>query len=241
MRMKRRRKVRLLDLFSGAGGAAYGYWLAAQALGIDIEIDGVDIVPQPQYPFHFIQADAMTIPLDGYDLIHASPPCQDFSPATGWLQPGRTRKTHPRLITPTRERLKVWGGMWVLENVRNALVEMENPVMLCGTSLGLRVQRHRIFDSSHLLFAAGPCRHRPYDVSVRTHRAEYLGGIGEMHLCHNGQMRFRNAYCPAPEAKKAMGIDWMTMDELGEAIPPAYTEHLGRQLLTAFISEQAIA
>lgn len=167
VRQMRRQIIRLLDLFCGAGGSAYGYWLAALALGIEIEITGVDIKPQPHYPFHFVQADAMTYPLNGFDMVHASPPCQDYSASNRWTWPGRERKEHPRLIIPTRARLIASGRPWVLENVRQAMQEMVHPAMLCGTSFGLRVQRHRLFDASVHLFAAGRCNHRPWDVSVR--------------------------------------------------------------------------
>src|SRR5690348_4826231 len=130
--------MRLLDLFCGGGAAAEGYHRA----GFD-EIVGVDINPQPHYPFTFIQADALTFPLDGFDAIHASPPCQDFA-QTRYIVSRRGRE-YPRLIAPTRERLIASGLPWIMENVEGA--PLMNPVTLCGTALGLRVRRHRLFRS----------------------------------------------------------------------------------------------
>lgn len=220
--------MRLLDLCCGPGAGARGYQRAG------FYVVGVDIRPQPHYAGdEFIQADALTFPLDGFAVIHASPPCDDYSPGNKWLRPGQVRIQHPRLILPLRERLMASGVPWVIENVRGALPEMVNPLMLCGTAFGLRVQRHRIFDCSHLIFGAGPCRHRPYDVSVRSHRTEYLG-VWEDATTKRGQRVKRAPYCPMPEARSAMGIDWpIGQEEMGEAIPPAYTEHIGRQLLAA--------
>ena len=228
--------MRMLDLFCGAGGCAVGYHRAVQELGIELEIIGVDIAPQKRYPFTFIQADAMTFPLNGFDFIHASPPCQDYSPGSRYGVD--SRGAHHRLIIPTRDRLKANGAPWILENVRGAHEDMYNPVRLCGTSLGLRVQRHRLFDSSHLFFSAGPCNHRPYDVSVRCKRSEYLLAYTQV-VTRNGICVHRPPDCPKSVAQVAMGIDWMTTLEMGEAIPPAYTEWLGRQMFTAISSSLA--
>ena len=113
--------MRLLDLFCGAGGAAMGYHRAG------FEVVGIDIAPQPNYPFEFVQADAMEFPLDGFDAIHASPPCQAYTAlATG---------KHPRLIEPMRERLASSGVPWVIENVVGA--PLRQPVLLCGSMFGL--------------------------------------------------------------------------------------------------------
>lgn len=237
--------MRLLDLFCGAGGAGEGYARAG------FEVIGVDLNPKPlrHNPHECYQGDALAV-LDtlldggmwqGYRLgdfaaIHASPPCLDYSPGNTWLRPGQTRKRHARLIVPVRERLIATGTPWVLENIRNALIDMVHPVLLCGTSFGLRVQRHRLFDSSVMLFAAGQCHHRIGDVSVRSHRTEFLG-IGTPHVGPSGRTQLRNEYCPTPAARSAMGIDWMTQEELGQAIPPAYTHWIGRQLMT--VLEQA--
>jgi DNA (cytosine-5)-methyltransferase 1 len=122
-------RPRLLDLYCGAGGAAIGYWRAG------FDVTGVDI-PQPRYPFRFVQADALTFPLDGYDVVHASPPCQDS------LSLRVLRRRLPRLIPPTRARLRAWGGLYVIENVGRA--PLTNCVTLCGSSFGLGVRRHRL-------------------------------------------------------------------------------------------------
>jgi DNA (cytosine-5)-methyltransferase 1 len=240
-------KPHLLDLFCGAGGAGEGYARAGfEVIGCDL-----DAKPLHHNPHECYQGDALEV-LDtllageawqGYHLrdfamVRASPPCQDYSSGSSWLTPARPVKLqHPRLIVPVRERLMRTGLPWEIENVRNALPDMLNPVMLCGTMFGLRVQRHRIFDSSHLLFAAGACHHQPYDVSVRKHRTEYLGLRTNPHTMPSGEIRYRNPHCPIIAARSAMGIDWMNSGELGEAIPPAYTEFLGRQLYSAIESE----
>src|SRR5512146_881208 len=120
---------RLLDLFCGAGGAAMGYHRAC------FEVVGVDINPQPHYPFEFHQADALTYPLDGFDVIHASPPCQDYTIAS--LYHRMNGKTYPDLIEPTRKHLMRSSSVWVMENVPGA--PLINPIMLCGSMFGLEV------------------------------------------------------------------------------------------------------
>lgn len=119
-----------------------------------------------------------------------------------------------------------------------ALVDMENPVMLCGTALGLRVQRHRLFDSSHVLFSPGACNHRPYDVGVYGSSATFLGTKGKKRKRGNG-WDTRPLLATKADAQRAMGIDWMSMHEMCECIPPAYTEWLGRQLITAIEASRA--
>lgn len=233
-------KPLLLDLFCGAGGAGEGYHRAG------FRVVGCDLNPKPlrHNPHECYQGDALAVLdtlLDGgmwngyrlsdFSVIHASPPCQDYS--VGRNYNGRESKPHnfPRLIEPTRDRLISSGLMWVLENVVGAS-ELLNPLTICGTALGLRVQRHRRFESSHLVFGVGPCRHRPFDVSVRRHRCDYLGAY-QTAITAKGKAVRRPPTCPITDARAAMDIDWMTSDELGEAIPPAYTEWLGRQLLAA--------
>ena len=129
---------RLLDLFSGAGGAAVGYHRA----GFDVV--GVDINPQPRYPFEHHQGDAMTWPLEGFDVVHASPPCQAYVTLAGdgW----------PDLIGPVLERLTAWGGPWVIENVPTAPI---HGLTICGQSFGLGVRRHRVFASNVFLMGPG--------------------------------------------------------------------------------------
>lgn len=206
-------KPRLLDLFCGAGGAAMGYARAG------FEVVGVDINPQPHYPFEFHQGDAMTFPLDGFDAIHASPPCQRYSVATVF-HPGRQAQ-HPDLVDPCRDRLQSAGVPWVIENVMGA--PLRNPIMLCGTMFdGLRVYRHRNFEASPAIY--WPPQHyqhpeRPAEVGRR--------------VPDHGWMTVAGHFSDVKAASRAMGIDWMTRDELRQAIPPAYTEWIGKQLLAA--------
>lgn len=195
-------KPRLLDLCCGAGGASVGYARAG------FEVVGVDIMPQPRYPFTFYLADALTFPLEGFDAIHASPPCQAYSVCQRFL---KRPDAYPVFLPDLRERLRRWGGPWILENVVGA--PMPGAVLLCGTMFGLGVLRHRLFESSHLLFAPARCWHRG--------KTQEYGGS---YVCVAGH-RFRR-----DEARQAMGIGWMTAKELCQAIPPAYTEWLGRQL-----------
>lgn len=214
-------KPRLLDLFCGAGGAAMGYHRAG------FEVVGVDIKPQPHYPFEFHQADAMTWPLDGFDVIHASPPCQAYSTLRGF-----TDGSYPRLIGPTRDRLLPLGLPWVIENVVGS--DLVAPIRLCGSSFGLRVWRHRLFEMSDPPVLVPTCSHyfhpEPLDVTG-------TGGPSSKPRTAPGGGLSRKPRSMA-EAGAAMGIDWMTRPEISEAIPPAYTEWIGRQLLLAI---QAVA
>jgi len=211
------RRPRLLDLFCGGGGASAGY----HAAGFDVV--GVDIAPQPDYPFPFIQADALTVDLAGFDVIAASPPCQRWSTGT---PPGR-RDRHPDLIAPVRERLRAAlampDGPWayVIENVPGA--PLCDPVTVCGDSLRLGVRRHRLFESN-LPLAGTPCWHDRPEPPVAVY------GTYNQH-----SRARRRAGMPAPTtdtARAAMGIDWMPWPALTQAIPPAYTFWLGVQLLT---------
>lgn len=191
-------KPRLLDLFCGAGGAAMGYWRA----GFDVV--GVDIKPQPNYSFEFIQADAMTYPLDGFDVIHASPTCQAFARVTAWRG---DRGNHPDLLSPTLARLAGVNVPWVVENVPEAGLRAD--YRLCGTQFGLRVRRHRDFQRGN--WAAfdliQPCQ------CYRNRRL--------LPFEHKAERAFADA----------MGCTWMTKEEGRQAIPPAYTEYIGGQLL----------
>ena len=216
-------RFRILDLFCGAGGAAVGYHRAG------FEVVGVDIAPQPNYPFEHYQADAvrwLRAWADGefwyvqntFDAIHASPPCQAFTSLKGM----HNAKQHDDLLTPTRELLKATGLPYVIENVEGA--PMRNPVMLCGSAFGLeaegaRLQRHRLFETNFPLLSPG-CAHG---------RASRVIGVYGGH----GRDRRRkvNTQDFSTDARReAMGIDWMTGAELSQAIPPAYTEHIGTYL-----------
>jgi DNA (cytosine-5)-methyltransferase 1 len=210
-------RPRLLDLFCGAGGAAMGYHRA----GFDVV--GVDIKPQPRYPFEFHQADAMTFPLAGFDAIHASPPCQDHSTlailrdqahGTGWM------------LAATRIRLQEAGVPWVLENVRGA--PMQPHLVLCGCVVGLgELERKRLFETWPVLFdLRPPCHHAKPPVDVTGTGGPASRPKGQRGGIHRKPRNLAHA-------REVMGIDWMTRPELNQAIPPAYTEHIGTQLLDA--------
>lgn len=185
------------------------------------DVVGVDIKPQPRYPFEFHQGDAMTWPLDGFDAIHASPPCQAYSVATLFHR-GR-RDQHPDLVPATRERLHRARVPYAIENVMGA--PLQNAVMLCGTMFPgqLKVYRHRLFESWPAIYFP-PAAHNPH-----VHRPTEVG----RRVAEHGWMTVAGHFSSAEAAGKAMGIDWMTRDELAQAIPPAYTEFIGRQLLAA--------
>lgn len=206
-------RPRLLDLFCGGGGAAMGYHRAG------FDVTGVDIAPQPHYPFEFIQADAMTFPLDGFSVIHASPPCQR------WSAMNRAVKAdHPDLITPVRARLRASGLPYVIENVEHAV--LIEPWTLCGTQFGLRTRRHRGFEVWPVPTMLLPA----CDCGGRVARGELLG-----HRLRGKVAPGRRTPPPMPESARldVYGVPWMTGREARQAIPPAYTEYIGRQLLAA--------
>lgn len=209
-------KPRALDLFCGGGGATKGLQEAGY------HVTGVDINPQPHYcgdAFH--QTDALTFPLEGYDLIWASPPCQFGSVAT----PGAHRHKHPNLIGPIRDRLTAQGAPYIIENVEGSRAHLINPVMLCGTMFGLRFWRHRYFEVPALgLVLTPPCRHTGRMVLLTGSH-----GHGGQAFAPNGP-RYDDTLA---DKKKAVGIDWMTEAEMTQAIPPAYSEYLAMQLLIA--------
>lgn len=206
--------MRLLDLFCGAGGASRGYADAG------FEVVGVDIADQPNYPYEFHRADAMTFPLDGFDVIHASPPCQSF---TAYRRRGDgVGDGYPDLIAATRERLSATGLPYIIENVPGA--PLLNPLTLCGSSFGLDVRRHRCFESNAPLMAM-PCNHAaqaPCRFPGATNRKPMNRATVEI-----GVWRI-----PLHVQQEAMGIDWMTLRELSESIPPAYTAFLGEQIMS---------
>lgn len=267
-------RPRLLDLYCGAGGAAYGYMLAG------FHVEGVDIKPQPHYRGHaFVQMDALEyLAAHGggqdYAVLHASPPCQAYSALKHYARPG-----HPMLIQDVRAALQATGKPYVIENVIGAPLRW--PLMLCGSMFGLQTEcgaqlrRHRIFESNYLLMSPGHCRHGDRAIAVNGHEfrneAERWQERRMETICISGdhphnprlwraqQRRMKPATImivdatprdPATdtipqqnvrrnqiretfsvdEARIAMGIPWMTMRELAQAIPPAYTQWIGDQL-----------
>jgi DNA (cytosine-5)-methyltransferase 1 len=214
-----------VDLFCGAGGAAVGYHRAG------FDVIGIDIVDQPRYPFRFVRADVFQVwsilvhPQFGSmpAAVHASPPCQLWSDATGV---SGNRDDWPDLITPTRERLLEMGNVpYVIENVPRA--PLRHPVTLCGVRFPeLAVIRHRSFETNWPLTAP---LHTPHPlVYTMDKRKAHHGKLDE---AESFVQVTGGGNCSADRAREAMGIDWMTKAELNEAIPPAYTEWVGRQLL----------
>ena len=209
--------MRLLDLFCGAGGAAVGY----QRAGFD-EIVGIDMEPQPNYPFAFVQADALKFHLDGLDLIHASPPCQKYSR----LNPV-TKKKYPDLIRAVRRRIKAYT--YVIENVPGS--PLDNPLMLCGTMFGLRVLRHRLFEIPRWHFDVIDPLHCDHKGRTQKNSRDRGKGAPTPSLATCKYLTITGADYIAEDGRAAMGIGWMTKKELSQAIPPAYTEYIGRTLI----------
>jgi DNA (cytosine-5)-methyltransferase 1 len=211
----------LLDLFCGAGGAAMGYHQAGW------EVVGVDVKPQPRYPFEFHQGDALEWldrRLTWVDAIHASPPCQEFSVGSN-IQKARG-KTYVDLVTPTRDQLRTVGLPYVIENVHKAPIRSD--LLLCGTMfMGLRVIRHRIFETTVHIPTLPHYRH-PLVYSRDRRRP----------AAHSDMDPSRSYVTVAGESARvgdmatAMEIDWMFARELNEAVPPAYTRYIGKHLLS---------
>lgn len=216
------KKKRLLDLFCGAGGAAMGYALAG------FDVTGVDIAPQPRYPFAFHQADALDFAwLHGhkFDAIHASPPCQGYS-ACRFL-PQNAGNEYALLIDATRRMLRSLHVPYVIENVAGAPLQM--PVVLEGRMFGLRVLRKRLFECSFFLLAP-PVPHRP--------KRKLVADISEF---ERGQYEFVSVYgqrFAVQVGRDAMQIPWMTRSELAQAIPPAYTQFIGSALYQFLIRQE---
>lgn len=210
-------RPRLLDLFCGAGGAAMGYYRA----GFDVV--GVDIKPQPRYPFEFVQGDALEYcAAHGaeFDAIHASPPCQAYSAS----RTIRGYTNHPDLVAPTRAALVATGKPYVIENVKGAPL-VEPLVVLYGTMFGLRTMRQRLFeyrgfDMPFTLAPSKPAKSAKMGRIAKPDQWITIAGKG-------------GARGTKQQWMDAIGIDWMCVEELAQAIPPAYTEYIGRQLLQA--------
>jgi DNA (cytosine-5)-methyltransferase 1 len=216
-------KPRLLDLFCCAGGAGMGYHRAG------FEVVGVDIEPQPRYPFEFHRADALEYLREHsheFDVIHASPPCQAF---TKYKNVRRDLpQKYPDLIDPTRKALIQSGKTWILENVVGAPVS--GMIMLCGSMFGLDIRRHRLFESDVMMMTP-PCNHSIWEPN------RFPGGRsrerGNARVLCRGTVEIGRWNIPLDIQQKAMGMDWTELHELSEAIPPAYTEYIGKQLLQA--------
>lgn len=216
-------KPRLLDLFCGAGGAAKGYADAG------FDVTGVDIVAQPHYPYRFIQADALTFPLDGYDAIHASPECKAYTNCN--LAP---KAKYLKLIKAIRERLQPTGKPFVIENVMGARKDLHASLMLCGSMFNLPVERHRLFETNTFMYPPCPCNHE------NTHIGIYGHSIWDFSLPGTPRKdgRPRPDSVSADIGRLAMGIEWMNKNELAEAIPPAYTRWIAPFLLSAIDVEE---
>jgi DNA (cytosine-5)-methyltransferase 1 len=205
----------LIDFFCKAGGTSVGYSRAGFA------VVGVDIEPQRNYPGEFVQMDALEAIPRMRELwpdavaAHASPPCQGYSRMNSVH-----KRDYPLLIEPVRDALQASGLPYVIENVEGA--PLVDPITLCGSSFGLKVLRHRLFESNVPL-SAPPCG---------SHVGEFYSPAG--HGDPNWRHREKNPHLKGKgytdRCRAAMGISWMNRDELAEAIPPAYTEHIGRQL-----------
>jgi DNA (cytosine-5)-methyltransferase 1 len=223
----------IYDLFSGAGGAAAGYADAG------FTVIGFDLAPQPNYPFEFYQVDFLDVlhQLDSYgrawelpepSAVHSSPPCHDYSTSTGTDRRARGEKGTAWMLPEVRERLGGLGLPYVIENVEGARKHMIDPVRLCGSSFGMDIRRHRYFEANWPL-TAPPCDHawqtpRFRSLMWKNRQAGKLASVVGVHghLQYPGEWEIR---------QRAMGIDWMTNDELCESIPPTFTKHIGDQLM----------
>lgn len=224
-------RPRLLDLFSCAGGAGVGYARA----GFDVV--GVDIEPQPHYPFKHHVGDAieyLQLHAREFDVIHASPPCQTYS-----ISANAHDVQHPDLLDPTRAALIETGLPYVIENVEGA--PLLSPLTLCGTEFGLRardvdghplaLKRHRLFESNIWLMGAGGCSHDG------TTWAGVYGGSRHRKPEHRDNPERRGGYVPARSVRaQLLGINWMNDHEMAQSIPPVYTEHIGQQLIRALVA-----
>ena len=218
-------RPRLLDLFCGAGGCSKGYHDAG------FEVVGVDIEPHPDYPYRFIRSDALLFAsllndsTLGFAAVHASPPCQAHTTMSNrWRGKGGVADEHVDLIAATRDLLKASGLPYVIENVPGARAEMDHPVVLNGGMFGLRVDRPRLFECSFPVMV-------PQRVSVDNPVGVY-GRLDGRRLMTRKDGSEQRAARTLEEGREAMGIDWMNWDDLREAVPPAYTQFIGEQLIT---------
>lgn len=223
--------MKILDLFCKAGGASMGLHKAFP----NAKITGVDIEEQPHYPFEFIRGDALVFPLEGFDFIWASPPCQAHTVLKGaaWDKKGYAKK-HADLIPQTRARLIQSGIPYIIENVPGA--PLINPIVLCGsyfdlqTRCGAQLRRHRQFECSFPVGESVPCCHKLRTIGLFGNKARDTG----MEKRHYSKPKASRGKPPKilfslQDAREVMGIDWMNMAELSQAIPPAYSEYLANK------------
>ena len=204
--------MRIADLFCGGGGAGMGLRRAG------FEVVGFDINRQSNYPFEFHQQDALTVDLNGFDAIWASPPCQSYTRKSEHWGRGRVNKfEHPDLLSPTRDLLEASGLPYIIENVPGA--PMQAQVMLCGSMFGLKIRKHRLFEGNWSM---------PFPPATCLHDGLYNPWQGK------GRS--------ADKLRAAIGIDWLPISggasraagytgDLFNAIPPAYSEYLGLRLI----------
>ncbi|MER5927822.1 SAM-dependent methyltransferase [Streptomyces mirabilis] len=210
-----RNGLRVLDLFCCQGGAGKGYAHAG------FDVTGVDLAPQPRYPYRFVQADAIDFVREhgaGFDFIHASPPCQ-FDSDCQRLQ----GNDHPDLIGPTRAALEATGRPFVIENVRGALPKLRTPVLLCDGMFGLATYRHRYFETGGGFALVQPRHPRHTAPQAKMGRPVPPG--------HYGQ--FIGNFSGVALARQVMGVPWMNRDGIRECIPPAYTAWIGTAVLAS--------
>lgn len=209
--------MKLLDLYCGVGGASMGYSRAG------FEVTGVDLKHGKRYPFNYIRANVLEILADieflnGFDVIHASPPCQTHS-ITKNLRIAQGKSTSKiDLIPETRAGLIQSSKPFIIENVMGS--PLIDPIMLCGSAFGLKVRRHRIFESNIKLTGL-ICNHKKQGRPVGVY-----GSLNDE--IPNGGKTAKTI----SEAREVMGIEWGIWTELVEAIPPVYTEYLGKQMIT---------
>ena len=208
--------LRLLDTYCCQGGASMGYYLAG------FHVEGVDLNPQPRYPFPFHQGDAVQFIREHgheYDVITGSPTCRR------WTNAQKIRgNDHPDLITPTREAMQDSGKPYIIENVEGAAAAMVDPLLLCGAMFGLKTYRHRLFESD-------------LPLGTRLH-PRHLAPLAKMgRPVRDGEfMHVVGNFTDAARAREVMGMPWASRDGLREAIPPAYTRFLGEQVAAQLLA-----
>lgn len=197
------------------------------------QIVGVDKVNQPRYPFEFVQADALEYAVEHgakFDALHGSPPCQ-FHNSLSVVNGRKHGSQYLNLIPQTRKVMQSLGKPYVIENVVGARRHLITPLLLCGTFFGLKVYRHRLFECNP--FILSPFIHQPHDDQSPGCNGNRVSPKGYVTVCGGKGGGFRLS-----DASEGMGIDWMTRAELAQAIPPAYTEWIGTQMIK-FLKEPA--